>query len=123
MTQTIIKMESLSIEQLFGKGAYQDENVLVINKASLLRLSPTITNSAESLLVGILITALENFQGIITDENNQSITDENNQPITYDNSESFELIKLIGWKPFFFAINTQLYIKNQIIVFSYVKNQ
>lgn len=116
-------MDSLSIEQLFGKGASQDENVLVINKASLLGISPTTTNTAESLLVAILITALQNFQGTITDENNQPITDENNQSITYDNSSDFELIKLIGWKPFLFTRNTQLYIRHQIIVFSYVKNQ
>lgn len=114
-------MESLSLVQLFGEGAFQDENILVIQKSSLLRLTPITDNTAESLLVAILITALQNFQGIITDENNQPIIDENNQSITFDNSEAFELIKIIPWKPFQINRNNQPYILHQIIVFSYAK--
>lgn len=112
-------MNLLSLTQLFGEGAFQNENLLVINKNSLLRLTPTANNTAESLLAAILITALQNFQGIITDENNQTITDENNQPITFDNSEAFEILKIIYWKPYQFKRNNQPYIMHQIIFFSY----
>ncbi|MBN3924002.1 hypothetical protein [Nostoc sp. NMS4] len=112
-------LQSLSLTQLFGEGTFQDASVLIIQKASLLRLSPSVNNAAESLLVAILITALNSFQGTITDENNQSISDENNQSITFDNSEAFELIKLIEWKAFQILRNNQKYINNQIIVEGY----
>ncbi|MBC6436213.1 hypothetical protein FM036_45620 [Nostoc sp. HG1] len=109
----------LSLAQIFGAGAFQDENILIINKASLLRLSPSIFNSPESLLTAILITALENFSGILNDENNQAITNEFNEPITFDNSDAFEFIKMIDWMPFLEKKASQLYQINQIIVFSY----
>lgn len=136
-------LKSLSLTQLFGDGAYQNASFLVIQKASLLRLTPLPINTAESLLVGIILTALTNFaKGVITDENNQCITDgsktitdennncisdENNQCIVFeipqcfyfDNSESFELIQMIEWKPFSFTRNNQKYINNQIIVDSF----
>ena len=112
-------MQRLSLAQIFGEGAFQDSSVLIIQKASLLKLTPIPTNSAESLITAILITALANFAGIIADENNQVLTDENNQSISFDNSEVFELIKIIQWQPFQFVRNNQKYINNQIIVQSY----
>jgi hypothetical protein len=104
-------MQPLTLTQLFGEGAFQDANVLVIQKANLLRLTPNANNTGESLLAAILITALINFRGVITDENNQ--------PIAYNNSEAFELIKIIGWSPFFFKRNNQRYMNHQIIVETY----
>ncbi|QSJ18749.1 hypothetical protein JYQ62_08310 [Nostoc sp. UHCC 0702] len=115
-------MEQLSLTQIFGEGAFQDENILVIQKSSLLRLTPSPNNTAASLMAAIVITALDNFQGIITDENNQPITNENNQPITFDNSEVFELLKIIGWQPFQIRRSNKPYMSNQIIVFAYEPN-
>lgn len=112
-------LATLSLVDLFGKGATQDENTLVIQKASLITLIPLVTNTADSLLAGILITALNNFKGIIVDENNQSITDESGQSISFDNSESFELPKIIDWKPFFFNRLEQRFVNHQIIVEAY----
>lgn len=79
-------MESLTITQLFGVGAFPDVNNLVIQKSSLLKLTPKLNNTAESLLIAILITALRNFQGTITDENNRVITSESDQLLCFDNS-------------------------------------
>ncbi|MCC5619253.1 hypothetical protein LC605_30115 [Nostoc sp. CHAB 5836] len=115
-------MQLFSLNQLFGQGAFQDTNILVIQKASLLKLTPHVTNKASALLAAILITALENFQGIIVDSNNQPITDSDNQPITYDNSEAFECLQMIGWKPFRFFRNNQPFINHQIIFTGYAPN-
>lgn len=112
----------LSLAQLFGKGAIQNSNVLIIQKASLLRLTPLINNTAESILTAILITGLLNFQGIITNENNQPLMDENNQTIKFDNSDAFELLKIIDWKPFPIIRNEQKFLSNQIIVSIYAPN-
>ncbi|MCC5670883.1 hypothetical protein LC653_45845 [Nostoc sp. CHAB 5784] len=114
-------MQSLSLAQLFGEGAFQDTSVLIIQKTDLLRLTLAANNTAESLLVGILITALNNFQGVITDEDSEPITDENNQPITYDNSEAFEFLQMISWKAFFSTLDNQRYINHQIIVNIYTQ--
>lgn len=115
-------MEPLSLVQLFGVGAYQDESVLVIQKSSLTRFIPTANNTAESLVIGILITASLNFVGTITNESNQAFTNDNNQLITFDNSEAFELIKIIEWNPFAFIRNSQQCIRHQIIINSYASN-
>lgn len=112
-------LASLSLVDLFGKGATQDENTLVIQKASLITLTPLVNNTADSLLAGMFITALNNFKGIIVNENNQSITDEYGQSISFDNSDSFELLKIIDWKPFFFDRQEQGFINHQIIVEAY----
>jgi hypothetical protein len=116
-------MEFLSLSQLFGEGATQTPNTLSISKAGLVGLTASANNTAESLLVGILLTALANFQGVITDENNQPITDENEVAIYFDNSESFEFLKIIPWQPFPSTRKNQPYITNQIIIFQYAKNQ
>ena len=115
-------MQLLSIAQLFGDGVTQDENILVIQKYSLLGLTPSINNTAESLLVALLLTALHSFKGAIKDEFNQPITDEFNQAITFDNSEVFDLLKIIDWPAFRTNRGNQPYIINQIIVFNYVPN-
>lgn len=116
-------MELLSLERLFGEGAFQDETVLVIQKSSLLRLTPSVNNSSESLLTAILITALRNFQGNVTDENNRVITSESNQFVYFDNSSAFEFIKMIAWKPFLVLKNNQRYIMHQLIIDNYAPNQ
>ncbi|MBD2609448.1 hypothetical protein H6G81_34405 [Scytonema hofmannii FACHB-248] len=115
-------MESLSITQIFGAGAFQNENNLVIQKSSLLKLTPKLNNTAESLLIAILITASRNFQGTVTDELNRTITNQSNQSIFFDNSEAFELIKMIEWKPFRITRNNIPYICHQIIIKSYAQN-
>jgi hypothetical protein len=71
----------------------------------------------------MLLTALQNFQGVITDEDNEPITDENNQPIIFDNSDVYELLKIIRWNPFFIFRKNRSYINNQIIILSYDKHQ
>lgn len=115
-------MQYLSLVELFGEGAFQDANFLIIQKASLLNLTPLVKNTAESLLVGILVTALPNFKGVISDENNQLICDENGDSIIFNNSDSFELIKMIEWKAFQIIRNNQKYLNNQIIIESYAPN-
>ncbi|MEH2322050.1 MAG: hypothetical protein V7K32_00305 [Nostoc sp.] len=115
-------LSSLSLTQLFGEGAYQDANILIIKKSSLLRLTASPDNTAESLLVAMLITALTNFSGIVTNETFQMIIDENNQPILFDNSEAFELIEIISWQPFQFTRNNQFFIKHQIIIKMYASD-
>jgi hypothetical protein len=115
-------LNRLTLADIFGKGATQDATVLVIQKSNLSRLTPQVNNTAESLLVAILITALSAFSGTLADGNEQSITDENGTPLTFDNSEDFELLKIIGWTPFQFVRNGQKYINNQIIVSGYDAN-
>lgn len=116
-------MESLSLLQLFGEGASQDGSVLVLQKSSLLKLTPNVNNTAESLLTAILITALRNFEGSVTDHNNLAITSQSNQFVFFDNSEAFEFIKMISWKPFILVRKNQRHIMHQIIVSSYAQNQ
>ncbi|MEH2278912.1 MAG: hypothetical protein V7K40_30025 [Nostoc sp.] len=117
-----INLQSLSLADLFGKGATQTSDVLVIQKSSLVRLTPLPNNTAESLLVAILITALPAFSGSITTENGDVLTDETGQSIDYDNLEAFEYLKIIKWMPFQIVRNNQKYINNQIIVFLYDRN-
>lgn len=118
----ITKMQQLSLAQLFGVGAFQDANVLTITKTSRLGLTPSANNTAESLLAASLLTALQNFQGSINDENNQPIMDESGQGITFDNSEVFQELGLINWDAFFTRKGTTLHQTNQGIALLYAPN-
>ncbi|MEH1940095.1 MAG: hypothetical protein V7L01_07750 [Nostoc sp.] len=112
-------LNRLTLADIFGEGATQNATVLVIRKSDLLRLTPQANNTAESLLVAILITALSAFSGTITTEDAQPITTEDGLSLTFDNSEAFELLKIIGWTPFQIVRANQKYINNQIITESY----
>jgi len=114
-------MLSLTINQLFGEGAYQDTERLYIKKSSLLGLTPKLDNTAESIAAAIWLTALQSFVGKLTDENNQVITDEKLRPITFDNSEAYELLKIIPWKAFYIKKLGNDYKINQVIIFIYAK--
>ncbi|QHG15808.1 hypothetical protein [Nostoc sp. ATCC 53789] len=115
----ITNLNRLSLADLFGEEATQDATVLVIQKSDLLRLTPQVNNTAESLLAAILVTAFSAFSDAITTEDDQSITTEDGFPLTFDNSEAFELIKIIGWTPFQFVRGNQKYINNQVIIEAY----
>jgi hypothetical protein len=112
-------MFPLTLQQLFGVNAIQNGQTLIINKSDLPLLMPVTNNTAESLLVAILLKALSNFSGNILDSNNQPILDSNNQPITFDNSEAYELLKVITWQPYQIIRSSQPYVINQIIIFTY----
>lgn len=58
-------MAEPTIEQVFGAGASQTATTLTINKNSLLRLTASANNTAESLITAIAITAQQN----LTEEN------------------------------------------------------
>jgi hypothetical protein len=92
-------MLALTLAQLFGNSATQSATELVIKKADLVAvgLTATANNRAEQLVVAILLQALSNFEGSLTDENGSLITDENNSPITYDNKSLWELLEIFQW--------------------------
>lgn len=83
----------IEIEDLFGKGSEQTEEYLLINKASL-DISPSINNTAESLLAAIILKASKQYIGVLVDENNNPVTDPDGNKITYDNRRLFENTRL-----------------------------
>ncbi|PHJ59441.1 hypothetical protein VF14_27045 [Nostoc linckia z18] len=113
-------MQTLTLQQLFGVNAVQTATELVIKKADLVAVSltPASNNRAEQLLVAILLKALENFQGSITDEDGNYVTDQNNLPIEYDNRNLWELLEIIKWGLYVPEKYTDR-IRHQIIIHSY----
>lgn len=91
-------MVALSLQQLFGANAIQDSDRLVIDKGNLSQLTASATNTAESLLVAILLNAHSNFEGMIEDEINRVVTDELDRKITFNNSKLYELLNIFHWK-------------------------
>jgi len=87
----------LTLEQIFGIGTTQDANTLIIQKSSLFGLNSQFDNKATVLLAAIVNTAHQQFEGVLTDENNNEVTDENNFVITYDDSNVWEQITLNYW--------------------------
>lgn len=94
---------NLSLQQLFGANVYQDIDRLVINKGDLSNLSASASNTAESLLLAILLNAHNNFEGILVDENFESIIDETGQLISYDHSQLYKKVNLWFWRRQFIA--------------------
>ncbi len=112
-------MESLSLTQVFGEGAFQDGNILVIQKYSLLRLTPSSNNTDKSLLLAILITALEAFQGSLTDPQGGKIIDPQGITINYNNSTLYELLSIEPWRNFSLRRNGLLYVATTLIINQY----
>ncbi|WP_373525088.1 hypothetical protein [Nostoc sp.] len=113
-------MFALTLAQLFGDGANQTATELVIRKTDLAAVGMTATanNRAEQLVIAMLLKALENFQGHLTDENGNPITDENNSPIEYDNSQLYELLEIFRW-PVYIPDGDTGVIRNQFVIQSY----
>ncbi|MEH1971108.1 hypothetical protein [Nostoc sp.] len=116
-------MQALTLQELFGVNATQTATELVIKKADLVAvgLTPQTNNRAEQLVVAILLKALENFEGALTDENNNRVTDELNHSITYDNRNLWELLEIFHWGIYIPDGHTDK-MRNQIIIYSY-KNE
>ncbi|MDJ0800176.1 MAG: hypothetical protein QNJ51_25780 [Calothrix sp. MO_167.B12] len=54
-------MAEPTLTEIFGAGATQDATTVTITKASLFGLTPTASNTAESLLAAINLTARQNL--------------------------------------------------------------
>ncbi len=110
---------NLSVQQLFGARAYQDSDHLVINKGDLFNLSASASNTAESLLVAIVMKACRQFEGVIEDENNQAITNENSNPITFSNLDIYALLAIFYWERQFIFFQSQPKILDTFVIESY----
>ncbi|MBW4425941.1 MAG: hypothetical protein KME50_16190 [Nostoc desertorum CM1-VF14] len=113
-------MQVLTLSELFGINALQTATELIIRKADLMPvgLTPVVDNRSEQLFVAILLKALENFQGTLTDENNSNVVDENNSPIEHDNRSLWELLDIFKWDVYIPEEATNK-IRNEIIIHSF----
>ncbi|MGD1909562.1 MAG: hypothetical protein ACFB2X_01445 [Rivularia sp. (in: cyanobacteria)] len=78
-----------NVEDLFGKGSYQTQQFLFINKLSL-NLIPNNAHKAEVLFAAIIFKASSQYVGYLTDNENIAITDPEGNPITFDNRVLFK---------------------------------
>lgn len=62
-------MAEPTLTEIFGAGATQTATQLTVNKADLPGLTASATNTAESLLVGILLKAKEKLTTVSQDAN------------------------------------------------------
>lgn len=105
-------MTDLNFYQCFGASATQSIDFITIQKSELPGLTPTTSNNAEALVVGILIKILANFEGLIVTENGVVITNESGVNIGYNQGDIYELIQLIHWRDIFRtrqSINYRIY--------------
>ena len=91
-------MISNTLQQLFGSNASQDSQSLTIHKSDLPKLTPLANNTAESLLVAILLQAWSEFDGLLVDEIGQAVVDETAEAIGYDQRELYEKVNVWFWK-------------------------
>lgn len=80
---------NIAIEKFFGNGVFQDANVLIIQKSSLPGLTPSVVNTAESLLAAILLLVSQSIKGQIT-ANSQGITI-NGSPLIVNNDFAYPI--------------------------------
>lgn len=113
-------MLELSLQELFGDGATQTSQLLVIKKSDLPGLTTSANNRAEQLLVALLLKVQEQFEGILVDEIGDIIVDETGDAVSYDNSELYTLT-VFYWRKIFVQKNNRLYLSNQFVVFSYAQ--
>ena len=116
-------MQALTLTQLFGDSASQTATELVIKKADLVAigLTPQANNRAEQLMVAIVIKALSNFQGYLTDENGNVLADGNNALIGYDNRQLYELLEMFRWDAYIKQRDGSVYLTETIVINSYAE--
>ncbi len=91
-------MISNTLQQLFGVNATQDNQSLVIRKGDLPKLTPSANNTAESLLVAILLQAWYEFEGLLVDETGEAVVDETGEAIGYDQRKLYEKLNVWFWR-------------------------
>ena len=107
-------MSQLTVQQVFGDNAYQDADFLVCNKNDFFKLTKRETNKAESLLVAILLKAFNNYQGQLTDPNDNLVTDSSNAIVDYKHTAEFTHLRY--WKRQYFKRDNQPYLVDTFIL-------
>lgn len=92
-------MGQLTLAQCFGANATQDINTLVIHKSDLPGLNAVSNNNAESLVVGLLLKWLENFEGTITTQDGKLTA--GNTPITFNQGDIATSFNMEYWRVIF----------------------
>ncbi|BAT53775.1 hypothetical protein NOS3756_27380 [Nostoc sp. NIES-3756] len=111
----------LTLQQLFGVNCSQDGQVIVIQKSDLPLLTPSANNTAESLLVAILLKAFENFQGQLTDPQGNKITDPNGNTINYNNSTLYLTLLMEPWKGYIERRLGEYVVRDSLIIHQYLE--
>lgn len=112
----------LSLIQIFGENATQSTTTLTINKADLPKLTPSLSNRAEQLLIAICLKALENFAGELTDPDGNTVLDPDGNAIIYDNKELFELLKAFRWQSYYTQQSNNLILRESIVIHQFNAN-
>ncbi|WP_017317107.1 hypothetical protein [Mastigocladopsis repens] len=109
----------LTLQNLFGEGASQDEQVLKISKADLQGLTASVNNRTEQLFVAILLKARLAFEGEFSTDNDESIVTENGEPLYFSNLEFYAFLRVFYWR----KLLEPNKIINQFVCLSYEANQ
>jgi hypothetical protein len=111
-------MQSLTLIELFGVNAVQTADELIIKKSDLsaVGLTPTANNRAEQLLVAILLKALDNFQGELTDPQGNKVLDPQGETINYNNSSRYLTLLIEPWKGYVEKLFGNYRIRNTLII-------
>ena len=107
-------MQAFTLQQLFGENASQTATTLTISKVDLatVGLTPAASNSAESLLVAIILNLLSEFEGEVYD-----LVDSNGGKIIYSSTDTtFESLYSFYWRR---IKDTTNYVKDQIVINQY----
>lgn len=112
----------LSLNQMFGKNTSQTEQQLIINKADLPGLTASANNTAESLLVALLLKAHSNYEGYLSDPAGNRVVDGDRTPVTY-RFANYESTDLSYWKRQHFQQNQQAYILDIFLLKTYESYQ
>lgn len=110
---------ALSIESLFGKDASQNIDSIIIKKNNLPGLTSSPSNTAESILVALILKIIENFEGNLTDNQGFSLTDNLGNKVTFSNRELYELLEGFFWKRDFTRRNDSLFSRISFVIMSY----
>jgi len=109
-------MLNLTLAQVFGANATQDATTLTIQKADLLGLTAAADNRGEQLLVGMLLQLHQHFEGVLTDQEGNSIIDQRAITVNFDNRVLYEKLDLWFWKRQFIKRQERNYLLDTFIL-------
>ncbi|MFK0735469.1 MAG: hypothetical protein ACFKPT_20360 [Gloeotrichia echinulata GP01] len=114
-------METFTLQQIFGENSTQDIDTLTISKVDLLAvgLTPTASNTAESLIVALILKLLSNFLGNMVDSNFEDLIDSNGGKISYQEDDIYQDFYCFYWRKLKVSRQNTPYILDQIIINEY----
>lgn len=116
-------MNLLTLQDVFGANSTQDSNTLTVSKSDLISagLTPVATNTAESILIAIILNLLGVFSGLVVDSSDEILVDSDGVFLGYQDDDSYQSFYAFYWRKTQSKRQGTFYINDQLVINEYTQ--